>query len=495
MDKFDFLIAGGVYELWLSDNHTGSKEDFRAWLSGGEAGNMGERGKPGKPGIKGVDGKSSFEIFKTAYPEVVTNEEDYVDKLGSIFSKKDANLSIDYSSEDVTGNVTTVVVPPNNTENLNVNPEDLNNLPTGVIHYIEVWDDLPVNTVVKNISDSAKGVAPFTFFDIGAQSNLPDYNTSIFEIMPNGDIKVKSASALQNFYRENVASQVVNSVILYYAIKDKYGRISVGNKVTNSFSAYGLVFQIKSASKIMFNAFSYRFDILENVENGDWVGTVSGYSKSSSPITYSIESDLDILSIDSSTGKITIKNKGLIASSLYKNISFIVTATNGSATKTVDCSFTLYKPVDEYIINFSISEDGRAILKTQNSPVPFKPGINTYLEYNGTYIEKNRNFATTYTITKSNASKQNLGTYQGQYYGGFPASKSITELFPGDVPKNNGYEIGPYDKITEFRVFVGYQYNDIVRATWREKPTRINGLEGSDQNTIPTKELVLTKPL
>ena len=71
----------------------------------------------------------------------------------------------------------------------------------------------------------------------------------------------------------------------------------------------------------------------------------------------------------------------------------------------------------------------------------------------------------------------------------------MTDVILYDGRKNNGYEIGPYDKITEFRVFVGYQYNDIVRAAWREKPTRINGLEGSDQNTIPTKELVLTKPL
>lgn len=497
MEKFDYILASGLYKTWLDDGNTGSKEDFKAWLSSGSQGLEGIKGVDGVRGPLGEPGKSSYEIVKSANPELIGDFNDYVQKLGKVFLKKDAELSYGMISQDVSGGTTTISVPySTNLTNAQVNPEDQNNLPKSSPIIVEVWDDAPLNYVIKNIYNLATGVGPFTFVDAGppllenGSSLDPAYALSPFELKPNGDIVVKDTARLSTFFNE---FSMVNGKTHYYNVKDKYGRISNAGITRNDLRAYILLINVKSASKIVFSAVSYEFDILKNVNNGDWVGTVNASAKSLLPITYSITSDLDILAINSTTGKITIKNKDLITLASGE-VPFTVTATNGVKSKSISCRFFLFEPVDVYIINFSISDDGRSILKTENSPVPCRPGENRFLNQR-TDVDRNINFATVYTVTKSNAENQNLGIYTGQKFGEFESQTSIHALFPGDVPKNNGYSLSPYDKITEFKVFIGYNFNDAIRAGWLRKPTRINGLEGSDFNVNPTKELVITKAL
>lgn len=502
MDKFDYIFDAGLYEVWLSEGNVGSKEDFKTWLNSGSAGSPGPKGVDGNPGIKGVDGRSSFQIFKSSKPSLVTDQKDYVIKLGEIFSRSDANVNTIYTSESVTGEVTNIVVPPLTATNpggvIQVNPEDQNNLPKIGSIYLEVWDDAATNYAIKNLQSSVKGVGPFTFENVGGELNDPYYTTnSPFDIKPNGDIYVKSSALLSTYYKENVSQQSVNSAIIYFNIKDKYGRNSNAiPNVKNGFKAFGVVLQVKSATKIMLDSSSFRFDVIENAENGDWVGTIKGSAKSNFPLTYSL-ADPGPLQVNSSTGKITIANKSLIPSPSSSNriSSYELTITNGVKSKTVVFEVEFFKAIDMHVIDVAIAANGRSISKTINEKVAGYPGENTWFNSvsNNNGYARMIDFATIYTITKSNAAGENLGTYDGQYFGGLPVS--IERLFPGDVPRNEGYQLSPYDKITKVVIYIGPNYHDATRLGWRLIPARINGQEGSDASTNPTKELVLTRPL
>lgn len=328
----------------------------------------------------------------------------------------------------------------------------------------DVPSNKPLNTVIGNLQPFARGIAPFTFEEL-----LP--LNDIFTLESNGQIKVKSTTALQ----AAVVPGAHGAAQFKFIVRD-------GNGVSSSASVagqYTALFSIVETENTIYAPGTTNLSIDSGKPFGSYLGKITGTDMIGSVMNYSTPDGDSIVNVDSATGSITIKEPSLF---VYNHsipfdenkVQFTIRISNGINHKDVLVIVMVKRVVTSVEIELFIAPDGRSVKFTSMARSSANPTVAIpYPEFDKITGDWE------YVIKQSNANGDDLGNLVvasgvTAIGGVLTSDTSIQSLiFGGFITP------GPYDQITYFRFYVSYIYNTAHRLQYNAPPVTINGVSGN----------------